>query len=102
MRRAPLPVRWPLLAVSVALIGLALPATSALAAQPRVVVGGVAPVPASHSIVHTPITTTFDVTLSPRNERGLTSYIASLSNTASNNFHHYLTPAAFASHHDAS
>jgi subtilase family serine protease len=102
MRRAPLPVRWPLLAVSVALVALALPATSALAAQPRVVVAGVAPVPSSDSIVHTPITTTFDVTLSPRNERGLTSYIADLSNTASSDFHHYLTPAQFASTYGAS
>ncbi len=102
MRRAPLPVRWPLLAVSVAVVALALPATSALAAQPRVVVAGVAPVPSSDLIVHTPITTTFDVTLSPRNERGLTSYIANLSDTASSDFHHYLTPAQFASTYGAS
>jgi subtilase family serine protease len=102
MRRAPLPVRWPLLAVSVALVALALPATSALAAQPRVVVAGVAPVPSSDTVVNKTITTSFDVTLSPRNEKGLTSYIASLSNTASSDFHHYLTPAAFASKYGAS
>jgi subtilase family serine protease len=102
MRRAPLPFRWPLLAVSVALVALALPATNALAAQARVVVAGVAPVPASDTVVNKTITTSFDVTLSPRNEDGLTSYIASLSNTASNNFHRYLTPAQFASDYGAS
>src|ERR1700685_1409951 len=101
MRRAALPVRWPLLAVSVALVALAFPATSALAAQPRGVVVGVAPVPASDTIVDTTITTTFDVTLSPRNQVGLTSYIASLSNTSSDDFHHYLTPAEFAGNYGA-
>ncbi|MGB8195516.1 MAG: protease pro-enzyme activation domain-containing protein [Acidimicrobiales bacterium] len=102
MRRAPHPVRWPLLAVSVALVALALPATNALAAQARVVVAGVAPVPASDTVVNTAITTSFDVTLSPRDERGLTSYIASLSNTASPDFHRYLTPSQFAASYGAS
>jgi subtilase family serine protease len=101
MRRS-LSVRWPLLAVSVALVALALPAASATAAQPRVVVAGVAPVPSSDAVVSQSITTTFDVTLSPRDEKGLTSYIADLSNTASPDFHHYLTPLEFANDYGAS
>ena len=48
------------------------------------------------------ITTSFDVTLAPRDETGLTNYIASLSDTASSNYHHYLTPRQFAQRYGAS
>jgi subtilase family serine protease len=88
--------RWPALLLSVALLGVALPATAALAEQPRVDVAGTSPIPAQDTIVSTPITTSFDITLAPNHASGLTAFIASLSNTASANYHRYLTPSTFA------
>src|SRR5487761_1071920 len=88
--------RWPVLAVSVALVGLALPMTNAAATDARVVVAGSARLPANVSIVNTVITTSFDVTLTPRSTSALSAYIAGLSNTASPNYHHYLSTAQFA------
>ena len=101
MRRDSPRSRWPALAVSAALVGLALP-TSALGTEARVVVAGVAPIPANVTVVNQTITTNFDVTLAPRHATGLTNFIASLSDTASPNFHHYLTPASFAQRYGAS
>ena len=75
-------LRWPLMAVSVALVGLALPTIVASAAEARVVVASSAPVPTSVMVVHRAITTSFDVTLTPRGPAALTNYIASLSDTA--------------------
>src|SRR5580692_10257395 len=102
MRPLTLHARWPVLAVSVALVGLALPSTGALASEARAVVAATAPIPANDTVVHHASTTTFDVTLAPRSATALTSYIASLSNTASPNFHHYLSTAQFASLYGAS
>ena len=99
--RQPLRLRWPVLAVSVALVGLALP-SAAHASEARVVVAGVAPLPSDVSIVHQNVTTSFDVTLAPRHSAGLTTFIASLSDTASANYHHYLTPGEFAQRYGAS
>ena len=94
--------RWPVLAAGVALVGLALPTTGALASEARAVVAATAPIPANDTVVHHASTTTFDVTLAPRAPTALTSYITSLSNTASPNFHHYLSTAQFASRYGAS
>jgi len=102
VRRDYLHLRWPVLAVSVALVGLALPTSNALATEARVVVAGTAPIPANVTVVNETITTSFDVTLSPRSPAVLAGYIASLSNTASPNFHHYLTTADFAQRFGAS
>ena len=96
MRRQNLKLRWPALVLGLTLLGLGLPATSAVATQPRVTVAGVAPIPAQDTVVNKVITTSFDVTLAPRNASGLAAFIASLSNTASANYHHFLTPDAFA------
>jgi subtilase family serine protease len=102
MRRETLRLRWPLVACGVALIALSLPTLNAGAAEARVVVAGTAPVPANATVVAQDITTAFDVTLAPRHESGLTDYIASLSDTASANYHHYLTPRQFAQRYGAS
>ena len=102
MRREYPHLRWPLLAVSVALVGLALPTTNALATEARVVVAGTAPIPANVTVVNRTFTTSFDVTLSPRSPAALARYIASLSSAASPNFHHYLTTADFAQRFGAS
>ena len=70
--------------------------TPALASEPRVVVAGVSPVPSADKVVNRAITASFDVVLRQPHEAALTSYIASLSDTASPDYHHYLTPAQFA------
>jgi subtilase family serine protease len=95
MRRESLRLRWLIGALGVALVGLALPMTSA-AAEARVVVAGVAPIPANVRVVNKAITTTFDVTLAPRSSTGLANYIAGLSDTASANYRHFLTTQQFA------
>ncbi|HUZ40106.1 MAG TPA: protease pro-enzyme activation domain-containing protein [Acidimicrobiales bacterium] len=102
MRRESLRLRWRVLAVSVALVALALPTSTALGSDARVVVAGASPIPANVTVVDRTITTTFDVTLAPRLATGLTNFIASLSNTASPNFHRYLTPVSFAQRYGAS
>jgi subtilase family serine protease len=76
--------------------------TSAVATEARVVVVGVAPIPTSVTVVHQTITTTFDVTLAPRSTSGLADYIASLSDTASPNYRHFLSTAQFAQRFGAS
>jgi subtilase family serine protease len=101
MRREPLRSRWLIGALSVALLGLALPLTSA-AAETRVVVAGDAPLPDSVTVVNKQITTTFDVTLAPRSRAGLADYIANLSDTASPNYRHFLTTDQFARRFGAS
>src|ERR1019366_4114623 len=83
MRRPSPRLRWPIVAVSVALVGLALPTMNAVAAEARVVVAGTTPIPANVTVVNKAITTTFDVTLAPRSAKGLGDYITSLSDTAS-------------------
>jgi subtilase family serine protease len=77
------------------LAAFTLPATQALASEPRVEVASSAPIPTTDTIVATPITTSFDVALAQRNAGTLTSFIASLSDVASPNYHHYLTPSEF-------
>jgi subtilase family serine protease len=88
--------------VCVATLAVVLPASVAVATQPRVAVASPAPIPASDVVVATPITTTFDVALHSRNATGEAAYIASLSNTASPNFHHFLSTSQFAARFGAS
>jgi len=102
MRRDSLRLRWPVLAIAVALVGLALPTMNAAATESRVVVAGAAPVPTNVTVVHRAITTNFDVTLTPRSSSGLAKYISSLSDTASANYRHYLTTQQFAKRFGAS
>ena len=87
---------WSLVALSAALAAFTLPIASATASEPRIDVASAAPIPSSDTVVNTPITTSFDVALTQAHPAALTSFIASLSNTASPNFHHYLTPAQYA------
>jgi hypothetical protein len=71
MLRAITKMRWPALVVGLSLLAGALPATSALATQPRITVARAVAVPAQDTIVHKTITTSFDVTLAPRDASGL-------------------------------
>jgi subtilase family serine protease len=93
---------WPLLALSAALAAFTLPATTVSASEARVEVATAAPIPRSDTVVATPISTSFDVTLAQSNSSELTTFISSLSNAASPNYHHYLTPSEFANEFGAS
>jgi subtilase family serine protease len=77
---------------------LGLPATTlaASASDARVVVAGLTPLPTNDVVVNKSLTTSFDLALTQTHRRALSTYIASLSNTASTNFHHYLTPSQYA------
>jgi subtilase family serine protease len=99
MRVSTVRARWSLVSLSCALVALSLPFTalSAGASQPRVVVAGVTPLSSTDVVVNKVITTSFDVALRGTNQASLSAFIASLSNTASPNYHHYLTPAQYAS-----
>ncbi|MGA7835064.1 MAG: protease pro-enzyme activation domain-containing protein [Acidimicrobiales bacterium] len=92
---------WPrgaALALGAALVGLAVPiaALPATASVPRVLVAGLAPTPTRDVVVNQPITTSFDLALTGTHQAALASFIASLSNTASPNYHHFLTPSTYA------
>jgi subtilase family serine protease len=90
--------RGALVALCVSVVALAIPLTagSATAADARVVVAGLSPVRTSDPVVNKAITTSFDLALTQRHQAALRAYIASLSNTGSANYHHYLTPAQYA------
>jgi kumamolisin len=77
-------------------------ALSASASQPRVVVAGVAPLPSQATVVNKVITASFDVALASSHQSALNAYVASLSNTASPNYQHFLTPAQYAKRFGAS
>ncbi len=100
MRRLPRSL-WSALALSVALVGLALP-SSAVAIGSRVTVAGSSPIPVTDTVVHRSITTTFDVTLRGARGPSLTAYIASLSDPASPNYRRFLTTSQFATRFGAS
>lgn len=95
--------RWRLIALSSALVALGLPATAltAGASDARVVVARLTPLATNDVVVNQSLTTSFDLALTQTHQRALTSFIASLSNTASPNFHHYLTPSQYASAYGA-
>jgi subtilase family serine protease len=96
--------RWILLALSATLVALALPtaARSASASEPRLRVAGLGVTPTRDAVVNRPITTSFDLALTQRHEAALASFIASLADTASPNYHHFLTPAQYAARFGAS
>jgi subtilase family serine protease len=91
-----------LLALCAALVGLALPVTAAQASAARVEVAGSATIPSNDTIVARPITASFDVALAPPHAAAESAFITSLSDTASSNYHHYLSPAEFATRYGAS
>ncbi len=102
MRRTPRLITLGLLSLSTTLVGFSLSTTPALASQARVEVAGASPVPTTSTVINSTITTSFDVVLQQTNQVALKAYISSLSNTASPNYHHYLTPSEFAQRFGAS
>jgi subtilase family serine protease len=95
---------WRLVVIAVALVALPLPLTTLVAgaSAPRISVAGLAPVPTKDVVVNKVITTTFDLALRQQHQSELSSFIASLSNTASSNYHHFLTPQEYAQRFGAS
>ena len=104
MRKFRVGSRGALVAVAASLVALALPLTalSANASEARVVVAGLAPVATHDTVVNKVITTSFDLALTQQHQSALSTYIASLSNTGSANYHRYLTPAQYAQRYGAS
>lgn len=90
------------LALGITLTAGALPATAALASEPRIVVSSASPIPSHDTVVRHSITASFDIVLAQPHRAGLASFISSLSNTASANYHHYLTPKEFGQRFGAS
>ncbi|HUX03928.1 MAG TPA: protease pro-enzyme activation domain-containing protein [Acidimicrobiales bacterium] len=93
---------WAVMSAGVTLCALTLPATTALASQPRVVVAHAVALPRNVTVVDTPLTTSFDVVLVQRHRTELTSLLAAISNPASANYRHFLTTAQFAARFGAS
>jgi subtilase family serine protease len=89
---------WLLLALSTASLTLALApmGAPAEASSARVVVAAALPIAKSDAIVRGPLDVAFDVALAPSRQGALTRFIASLSDPASPNYHHYLSTAQFA------
>lgn len=87
---------WAMMSAGVTLCALTLPATTALASQPRVVVAHAAALPHDVTVVNAPLTTSFDVVLRQRHHGELTSLLAAISNPASPSYRHFLTTAQFA------
>ena len=102
MRRPSSRYAWSVVALSVALSALALPVTSALASEARIVVAGSSPLPAGVTIVNQPIRASFDVVMAQPNKTALASFITNLTNTASPNYRHFLTTPQFARRFGAS
>jgi subtilase family serine protease len=96
--------RWVALALSAGLVGLALPIATlpANASEPRVTVAGLSPTPTRDVVVNKVITTSFDLALAQPHSAALTSFIASLTNTASPNYRHFLTPTQYGARFGAS
>ena len=84
------------------LLALTLVSTPALASEPRVVVAHAVALPTQDTVVNQAITTSFDVTLAQQNASSLQTFLSSLYDTASANYHHFLTPTSFAEKFGAS
>ena len=80
---------------TLAVAGLA-PLAPAGAASPRLSRPGTVASATTDPVVGRPLTTSFDVALRGRDPAGLTALIAAQSDPASPEYHHYLTPRAFA------
>jgi kumamolisin len=104
MSRSRTRAHWPLIGLCASLVVLALPLTSALAnaSAARVVVAGLSPQPTTDVVVNQVITASFDLALTQRHQSEIAPFIASLTSTASGNYHHFLTPTQYARRFGAS
>ena len=86
---------WSIVTLSAALCALSLP-TWAQASELRVTVASPAPIPPNYAVVMTPMITSFDIVLHQPHQGALQNFIRSLSDTASANYHRYLSTTQFA------
>ena len=91
-----------LLALGLCAAPLALAGSSSGALEPRVAVEGFAPLPHGDTVIDRAMNATFDVTLHQEHASVLATFIASLSDPSSSNYHHFLTTATFAQRFGAS
>ena len=91
-----------LLALGLCAAPLAIPASPSGALEARVAVEGYAPIPHGDTVLARAMNATFDVTLRQEHSSELAGFIASLSDPASPNYHHFLTTAQFAQRFGAS
>ncbi|MFZ1062337.1 MAG: protease pro-enzyme activation domain-containing protein [Acidimicrobiales bacterium] len=96
MHRLPRLSRLGVVTLSVALGTLTLVTSPSVASEPRVVVASAAPLPAKDPVVPVAASTSFDVQLTQRHASSLPGFIASLYDTASPEYHHFLTPSSYA------
>lgn len=87
---------WMVGALSASLVALSLPSVAAHALEGRTTVARAAAIPAGDRALTTSSTASFDVALHGADAASLGAFIASLSNTASPHYHHYLTTGQFA------
>ncbi len=100
MKRSPRALA--LVAAVVSLGATTLPALSARALEPRVVVAATSPIPRGDVVVSAPLRTSFDLVLARRDNAALSSFLSDLYRVGSPTYHHFLTTAQFAQHFGAS
>jgi len=96
MHRHPRPLRLGVASLTISLSALTLIASPVVASEPRVVVANAAPLPAKDTVVNQTINVSFDLQLTQQHASTLPKFIASLYNTASPRYHHFLTPRSYA------
>ena len=100
MKRSPRALA--LAALVLSLGATTLPALSARALEPRVVVATTSPIPHGDVVVPSPIPTTFDLVLARRNPAGLSRFLTDLYQPGSPTYHHFLSTTQFARRFGAS
>ena len=96
MHRHPRLLRLGVVSLTISLSALTLIASPVVASEPRVVVASAAPLPTKDTVVNQTINVSFDLQLTQQHASTLPSFIASLYNTASPRYHHFLTPRSYA------
>ena len=91
-----------LAALVVSLGATALPALSARALEPRVIVATTALIPRGDVVLATPMRTTFDLVLARPNTTALSSFLTAIYSPGSATYHHFLSTAQFANRFGAS
>ena len=84
-------------ATTLALTALGLPLThKADAAQPRLRVAGAIAIPRGATVLHGAHQSSFDLVLASKNATGEAAFLRAVTTVGSPEYHHFLTPAAFA------
>ena len=95
-------LRWLSAAVAAGTLALAFPTTSAYPLSSRVAVANATKLSVGDVVVKQSVPANFDLVMRLPHESELTSFLASLYDSASANYHHFLTPRDFARRYGAS